>query len=1809
MGYIKSIFKYFILFGFLLKVSFGYGQTVYSEDFNSGLSGWTLSSTGSGTGAWINGSNSAHRTGSNGKYMYSARYGGYYNDHTYVIAESPTINALGYTNLNLEMDVWYMAEYGYDVMQVQYSLNNGAWKVLGKSTKSGVTGNPNWYTPTENDGLDGWSSDANVGKWVTRQINLSAEDTGFNNNSNIKLRVIFSSDELTTFAGVAFDNILIQGNNYCASSAYSFSKPTWSDDIRRVQFNTIDNATSDYASGYSDFTNISTTVAINGKYDLSVYVNTSENERNNETWRYNVYAWIDWNQDGDFNDSNESYNLGSATNSAYAQPNNSPYSIIVPAGAKLGTTRMRITEKYNATAAPCDNSFHGEVEDYTINVINAAPYCTPLNINNYNTYFISNVSLGILNNTTNVGTGNYSNFTSLTPNNVSAGGVLNGTISVKLNGWNTDTYDLNVWIDFNQDLDFNDPGENYLVKVRDLNNVGGIKTVVVPVSIPISASASLGNTRMRIGFVDSVRDPKYSVCDFVWDSGEVEDYTINILAPSAAITTGTISPTSYCAGSSVSVPFTKTGTFNSGNIFTAQLSNASGSFASPVTIGTLNSTGSGTISGVIPVGTATGSGYRIRVISSNPAIVGTANSSNLNVNAIPSAPIVGNITHPTCLLPTGSVVLNGLPATPWTLTRSPGNVITAGSGTSSTISGLNPGTYTYTVNYSGLTGEYFNNKNLSGSPVLTRTDATVNFDWGGGNPGSPINNDNFSVRWSGQVQPLYTENYTFSTRSDDGIRLWVNGVQIINNWTDHGPTVDTGTINLVAGQKYAIVLEYYEYTGGAVAELSWSSASQSLQIIPQSQLFPSTCASPSSANVVINSIPTAPPPTTTGGQICIGSSATLSASGAASGGIYKWYNAATSGTLLKTSANNTDNTFVTPTLGSTTNYWVSITNASGCESPRTIVTATFPLNSTDSQITVGNNSWIGHVYDGTNAGIPYNGNFTNYYGSVTELEEFNQTFGGDYNCYAINSTSPLGSRSIYTETFSVRYRMNSTRKGLYLVDLGSDDGSRLQVDGTLVYDDWVLQGFGSGNPRVLMSLTGNSSLIYDFYENNGGNQVRFNNLVRVIENTLNTNTTQNICLNSTGVAISGDTFGVLPSGISLAGTGYQWAYSSSITGPWIDISGATTATFTPSGMVAPFNAGGTFYLIRKAKLSSANNVAPNPYVATNNSNVATVNVASTVTWTGAVSKDWNTDANWSCGGVPTITTNVLIPAGVTNYPEIASTDAGGLANNIEIETGATLTVFDNSIKVDGTLLLNGVIDLEGEGQLIQNTGSVLNPTSKGSIEIDQQGTASTYAYNYWGSPVGTTLTGTNSYSYKLEDILYDGATPVKFISGYNGKTSPISIANYWIYKYTKATNTGGYSDWQAIGSTGNLDAGQGFTMKGPNSSAAITVDQNYTFKGKPNNGTIALAIKAGNEYLLGNPYPSAIDINNFFQDNPFMFDGYIRFWEQFDVKSHNLANYEGVYWLVNISGGVPTSFTPSLINQNPTSVSKKTPASNIPVAQGFFIKAVKDGVIQFTNNQRVFVTESSGDAVFMKLGNSKSKAANVSIKEQDGRTKIRLGFKAPKLNHRQLLLTIDERATDGVDWGFDGEMSEVLVDDMYWTLADKKYVIQATNSFSLDKEMPLGITTKAGGLVSIQIDALENVDNNVELFIKDALVGKTYKINNQPFEIELAAGTYTDRFSLVFAPQETLDLEDEILKNGVLVFMNNTAGEIQIKNTIQAELLSVNLYNSLGQELKVWTKNLEDTQVVLPVNNMATGMYVVQVKTSTGTITKKIIIE
>ena len=140
------------------------------------------------------------------------------------------------------------------------------------------------------------------------------------------------------------------------------------------------------------------------------------------------------------------------------------------------------------------------------------------------------------------------------------------------------------------------------------------------------------------------------------------------------------------------------------------------------------------------------------------------------------------------------------------------------------------------IEENGLVATYYDNQDFTGT-VLQRVDQEVNFQWGSGSPDPSIGPDSFSARWEGRLQAPTTGTYTIYTRTDDGVRLWVDDQLLVDVWEPQSPTEWSNTISLVAGTKVPIVMEYYEQGGGATAELRWEGPGISKSIIATQYLF------------------------------------------------------------------------------------------------------------------------------------------------------------------------------------------------------------------------------------------------------------------------------------------------------------------------------------------------------------------------------------------------------------------------------------------------------------------------------------------------------------------------------------------------------------------------------------------------------------------------------------------------------------------------------------------------------------------------------------------------------------------------------------------------------------------------------------------------------------------------------------------------------------------------------------------------------------------------------------------------------------
>jgi hypothetical protein len=556
------------------------------------------------------------------------------------------------------------------------------------------------------------------------------------------------------------------------------------------------------------------------------------------------------------------------------------------------------------------------------------------------------------------------------------------------------------------------------------------------------------------------------------------------------------------------------------------------------------------------------------------------------------------------------------------------------------------------------------------------------------------------------------------------------------------------------------------------------------------------------------------------------------------------------------------------------------------------------------------------------------------------------------------------------------------------------------------------------------------------------------------------------------------------------------------------------------------------------------------------------------------------------------------------------------ANFFNLEVANTLTgvsVVDNfGLLLENTVnLSSGDLRLVGEAQLVQtHAGADANTATSGKLLKDQQGVSTTYAYNYWSSPVNN-----NTGAFSLNGGTFDGTdtainpfTPqqISFNSGspYNGVpaivdgggnvTTPLIINDNWLYTYSP--NTTGYAGWDRLNQNALINPGIGFTMKGTGLTA-----QNYVFKGLPNNGDYTFPIVTGESALLGNPYPSAIDADKFITDNLLLLDK-LQFWVDGGSPSHYFSEYMGGYSIYNLSGGVIASVIPSIAGLG--SAVSTIPKRYVPVGQGFFVDAIGTGTILFDNSQRFFQTEDGINSNFNKTSNTKNKETSKSALVNSF---IRIGYEDPEMFHRQLLLSFLPESTANLNFnrGYDGFITDYREDELFYIIDNdptKKYVIQGVGAYNNLYEFPLGLIITQLGTHTIMLDGVENFTDAV--YIKDTVLNTTHNLIDASFNINLPSGNYLDRFKIVFKRTESLNLYAFTQKD---ISVYYTANSIIINNKTQVKLYNILIFNALGQKLiEVKNNMLSKTQIALPFTYRP-GIYLVHINSDQGKKTYKII--
>lgn len=564
--------------------------------------------------------------------------------------------------------------------------------------------------------------------------------------------------------------------------------------------------------------------------------------------------------------------------------------------------------------------------------------------------------------------------------------------------------------------------------------------------------------------------------------------------------------------------------------------------------------------------------------------------------------------------------------------------------------------------------------------------------------------------------------------------------------------------------------------------------------------------------------------------------------------------------------------------------------------------------------------------------------------------------------------------------------------------------------------------------------------------------------------------------------------------------------------------------------------------------------------------------------------------------------------------------------------------------------------LRNEAQLLQNPSEALSLNSGlGELSVYQNSEVNHFAYHYWCSPVGGVLSSTsinNAFRVdQIDDPLLGTTNPIDsnnslFTAGNEGTASPtLTISNRWLYTYV---NGAAYSDWNYVGDANDITPGLGFTMKGMGAGGGI--NQYYDFRGKPNSGTITNSIGAGEFTLIGNPYPSALDAADFLWDPqntnideldvpPPSTTGAIYYWEQDPANStsHYLDTYVGGYASYTCtqpdgSDNIVESFAPaqfffylgdgSTASTPPTtSTTGRTARRYIPIGQGFMVEGatgIPSGTLVYVkNSHRDYVKETAANSEFFRSNGQQTSTNNPTNTQYDEHgnfivpdayKRFRLLVSFNELYSRELLANFHDSATLGFDYGLEAKRPSEVESDAYWTQNDEAFVIQA-NAFDTALRIPVVIEVSDQQPLSFGIYDIQNFDNDQGIYIYDAEYDLYLNLRDQNYHINIEPGNYTDRFEVVFTPNQALDI-DEVDFTNLTINQNNNLQQLSIINPNGLDIKSIDVYDVAGKRLLQSQHATVLNRYELSTANLSEGVYIVNVTSNTNTVkSQKIIVK
>lgn len=510
------------------------------------------------------------------------------------------------------------------------------------------------------------------------------------------------------------------------------------------------------------------------------------------------------------------------------------------------------------------------------------------------------------------------------------------------------------------------------------------------------------------------------------------------------------------------------------------------------------------------------------------------------------------------------------------------------------------------------------------------------------------------------------------------------------------------------------------------------------------------------------------------------------------------------------------------------------------------------------------------------------------------------------------------------------------------------------------------------------------------------------------------------------------------------------------------------------------------------------------------------------------------------------------------------------ACSVEVNNNAVITIPESkNLNIKGEITINsGNILVNSDANLVQSYDNAINV---GNITVKRNAKMKRLDYTYWGAPVSgqnvknfspNTL-DTRFYVYNENNDYFDG----------------LFIKNTYPDNSFSITSTEDKNTY-------NFIKGKGYCIRAPNNYSTSYTSYDWTFTGIPNNGLVNVNLQKNNNgfNLIGNPYPSSISFDAFYNANSSLIEPITYYWTNVNpnppIAQGN--NYDGAnYAIRNLTDGIPAQNQP--ITEKPTDI--------IVAGQGFIVKKLNSGTsdLVFNNGMRA---SSVGKFFNARLSNIES-------------PKLWLKLTTPAKNYITILLGYVNGATNGIDKGYDTE-SITKTSDMFYSIQDdKKLVIQGrAATFTNNDIIPIGANFFEAGNYEISIARVEGIfASNQAIYLKDKALNKIVKLSETAYSFNTNASEVNDRFEIVYKADSTLGVENTTKDQGTIIYENGNS--VFLENKFE-RITDVKIYDAGGR--LIHSTKVNNNIYSIDKSNLNKGLIIFKVNLNDKTITKKFLL-